>query len=76
MKYKFIHKNRSLSTVMKMCRMFEISSSGYYFWLKKQAMRSKDNNLNSKIQDIFQNNNGAPRIHDRLKDLEKLVEIE
>ena len=64
---------------MKMCRMFEISSSGYYFWLKKQAMRSKDNNLNSKIQDIFQNNNGAygaPRIHDTLKDLEKLVEIE
>lgn len=41
MKYRFINEYRSKFHVVKMCRVLEVSSSGYYDWLKNPVSEKK-----------------------------------
>lgn len=34
MKFKFIHKHKNLYSVRRMCKLLEVSASGYYAWKK------------------------------------------
>ena len=72
MKFRFISKNHGTFKVGRMCRLLNVSRSGYYSWLKRpESRRSRQNkNLKAKILDIFKGNHriyGAPRIHAELR---------
>lgn len=68
MKYVFIREHRFEHRVEKMCRVLEVSRSGYYRWLKEPRSRRAQENreLISMIKKIHQNkktsNYGSPRI--------------
>lgn len=42
MKYRVIERFRGKYSVEAMCRMFEVSRSGYYAWRKRQEKEAKD----------------------------------
>jgi putative transposase len=59
--------------VGRMCKVLNISPSGYYVWRKRpESPRSKENRrLEAKIRVLFKDNRevyGSPRIHAELKD--------
>jgi putative transposase len=59
--------------VGRMCKVLNVSPSGYYVWRKRpESPRSKENRrLEAKIRVLFKDNRevyGAPRIHAELKD--------
>lgn len=64
-------------SVKKMCEVLEVSRSGYYKWLKnkdEKALKAED--LNAKIQEVFDNSNetyGSPRVHQVLQ--EQAIEL-
>lgn len=65
--------NRAVYRVATMCRVLEVSRSGYYAWLKREpSARDKANAALLKvITDIHQESDktyGAPRIHAELED--------
>lgn len=71
MKFRFISKYEGTFKVGLMCRLFHVSRSGYYVWLKRpKSRRTKENEkLKAKILDIFNKSHrtyGAPRIHAEL----------
>ncbi len=58
---------------MVMCRVLEVSESGYYAWLKRSTCRCqrKDAQLQQKIRQVFvthQGRYGSPRILRELRD--------
>jgi putative transposase len=71
MKYEFIKANRSAFSIVKMCQVLGVSTSGYYkqFKLPKNS-RDKDNEmLLNRIRDIFVDNKGrygSPRVKEQL----------
>jgi len=71
MKYKFIKANRSAYSIQKMCRVLEVSKSGYYKYQEKTpGQRDKDNEMIlNRIKDIYKDNKGnygSPRIKKQL----------
>jgi len=55
MKYKFIEKNRSSFPVKKMCRVLNVSQSGYYRW-RTAPLSSRENEkkrLRKRIKELF-----------------------
>ena len=71
MKYKFIKANCSAYSIQKMCRVLEVSKSGYYKYQNKApSQRDKDNDvLLNRIKDIYKDNKGrygSPRIKKQL----------
>jgi len=67
MKYEFIHSYRSTFRVQKMCRILQVSRSGYYGWIDRpESKRSLENRvLLRAIKDIHEANKeiyGSPRI--------------
>ena len=71
-KYWFIWEHAGKFSVEKMCRLFNISRSGYYQWLHHgPSARCKRNEvLNKKICEIYHEGRrlyGSPRIHRRLR---------
>jgi putative transposase len=72
MKYRFIHDYRSTFRVKKMCRIFNISRSGYYGWKRRpMSIRQKEN---EKLVDhirkackVGRKVYGSPRITKELK---------
>jgi putative transposase len=71
-KYGFIRENQCIFSVVIMCKLFDVSRSGFYAWLtRKPSRREKENKLlDTKIQSIFSKHKqryGAPRVTRELK---------
>ena len=72
MKYKFIKKNRNIFCIGKMAKMFKISRSGYYDWLKRpESKRSMENKMLLKniikIHNESRNIYGSPKVYKELQ---------
>ena len=73
MKYKFIHDNRSVFGIEKMCRVLRLSRSGYYDWIDRpESNRTRQNR--QLVHEIKKSHRlsdsiyGSPRITDDLLD--------
>lgn len=77
MKYGVIHetaKDYKHYSIEKMCRILDVSRSGYYQWCKRgeTPRKKQDRELKEKILAIFikrKKRYGSPRIHDDLRDM-------
>lgn len=72
MRYEFIHEHRSSFRVEKMCRICNVSRSGYYAWRQREKSRRQHKNeqLVEKIKNIHVHNRnvyGSPRITEELR---------
>ena len=70
-KFQFIAEHQQEYPVAAMCRVLEVSVSGYYAWRKREpSLHSReDAELANKIKGAFQSNRcvyGSPRIHAEL----------
>ncbi len=73
MKYTFIKDNSDQHTVRTLCKVLEVSPSGYYDWLSRRPSQREITNrvLLSEIREIYAKSYqryGSPRIHAELKD--------
>ncbi|MCP3895727.1 MAG: IS3 family transposase [Bacteroides sp.] len=73
MKYRFISANRETFKVGHICKLLNVSRSGYYAWLKRpKSRRARDNQaLEDKIRVLHSASHGiygAPKIHQDLVD--------
>jgi transposase InsO family protein len=73
MKYHFIEQYKQEFPVVSMCRVLDVSESGYYAWRKRPASQHtrEDARLTTSIQQIFVEYRGvygSPRIHAELQD--------
>ena len=73
MRYRFINDHQGTFSAATMCRVLEVSVSGYYAWCgRSKSARSKANEvLLSQIKAIHKESRatyGSPRIHETLKD--------
>jgi putative transposase len=71
-KYKFIDVERSLYSIRLLCRVLEISKSGYYKWVGNKRFSKKDEYraLVDKIEKIHSDSRktyGSPRVFQKLK---------
>ena len=67
MKYDFILKHRQEFSVSRMCRVLDVSKSGYFAWLEREESRRKrdDAKLLERIREIFAFSGrtyGSPRV--------------
>ena len=65
--------HQAIYPVKTMCRVLDVSSSGYYAWRKRQPSKrtQEDQQLRQKIRSIHKKSRGtygAPRIHAELAD--------
>ena len=70
--------NRACHAVAVMCRVLEVSPSGYYAWVKRRRSKRQrqDQALRKKVEVIYwwsRGTYGAPRIHQELKARGKAV---
>jgi transposase InsO family protein len=72
MRYQFIQKHRKQFTLSALCRMLQVTCSGYYAW--RQGPRSQrlqqDEQLSVSIRTIYdqsQRRYGSPRVHQELQ---------
>ncbi len=73
MKYQFIEQQKQEFPVVVMCRVLEVSESGFYAWRKRPICQRKreDAQLTTQIRQVFtshQSRYGSPRLHAELKD--------
>jgi transposase InsO family protein len=73
MKFQFISEHRETFKVGRMCKLLNVSASGYHAWLKRpESRRSRQNRaLEAKIRVLHAASHGiygAPRIHQDLID--------
>lgn len=73
MRYQFIAEHQHEYPIALMCRVLDVSASGYYAWGKRQPSEHtrKDAELAEQIRIVFQVNRGvygSPRIHADLQD--------
>ena len=67
MKFRFIVKHRHEYSVSRMCRVLDVSKSGFFAWLKRGESRRKraDSKLLLRIREIFEGSGrtyGSPRV--------------
>ena len=70
LKYRVIERFRGKYPIETMCRMFEVSRSGYYAWRKRQGKPARDQWLIDRIIDCQQRckqTYGCRRVHRWLK---------
>lgn len=71
MRYEFIRAEKASYPVRLMCRLLEVSRSGFYAWLeRKDAREVSDRQLLQLIREIFAQSNetyGSPRIYRELR---------
>jgi putative transposase len=72
MKYQFIAEYRQEYPITTMCRVLEVSVSGYYAWCKREPSQHarSDAQLAEKVKTAFQDNRrvyGSPRVHAELR---------
>ena len=75
MKFQFIQDHSDRFQIRRMCRILEVSPSGYYAWLHRpESNRVRENRrLVVEIKAIHKENRGvygSPRIHEELKERE------
>jgi len=75
MKFQFIKDHSYRFQIRRMCRILEVSASGYYAWLHRpESQRTRENRrLVVEIRAIHKENRGvygSPRIHAELKERE------
>ena len=71
MKYAFIQEHEAVFSVSRMCRVFDVSRSGFYDWLSRpeSARKQADRQLTEDIKLVFENSRqtyGTRRIQDDL----------
>lgn len=71
MRYAAIHQHRDAYTIRMMCRVLEVSRSGYYDWVDRpeSARRQRHRMLTEKVRHFHQASRetyGSPRIHEDL----------
>ena len=71
MKYAFIQEHEAVFLVSRMCRVFEVSRSGFYEWLSRpeSARKQADRQLTEDLKQIFEDSRqtyGTRRIQDDL----------
>jgi transposase InsO family protein len=72
MSYPFITEHRQEYAITTMCRVLEVSVSGYYAWCKRTASQHsrEDAHLAEQVKTVFQANRGvygSPRVHAELQ---------
>ncbi len=72
MKYQFIQQQSVHFTISLLCRVLEVSRSGYYAWVQRPLSRraQQDQALAEQIQLIHQQSRhtyGSPRVHAQLQ---------
>jgi putative transposase len=72
MRYQFIAEYRHEYSITLMCRVLEVSVSGYYAWSKRapRKPRREDAHLAEQVKTVFQANRrvyGSPRVHAELQ---------
>ena len=80
MRYRFIDHHRSSYTVKKMCRVLEVSSSGYYRWRRAplSARQRENGRLKEEIRRIYAfhfGKAGSPLITADLHDREEYAKV-
>jgi len=73
MKYQFIEQHKQEFPVVVMCRVLNISESGFSAWRKRPTCQRQreDAQLSTQIRQIFTTHRGrygSPRLHAELKD--------
>lgn len=73
MRYQFIEDHREEFMVTRMCRVLDVSSSGYYAWRKRpfSAREMANQELLQEIKAVHETSNGtygSPRIYHELKE--------
>ncbi len=73
MRYQFIDHYQQEFPIMVMCRVLEVSESGYYAWRKRpeSSRQREDAHITQKIRQTFhehQGRYGSPRIRRELRD--------
>ena len=73
MKYQFIKRHQLEFSVQRMCRVLELSISGFYAWLRRGQSRRKreDALLLQAVRRLYESSRGtygSPRIHRALKE--------
>jgi len=68
-----VSDNRALFSIRAMCRVLEVSASGYYAWCKRKrsARAREDEKLQQRIETIHHDSRqtyGVPRIHAELRE--------
>ena len=74
MKYQFVQQHKSSHSIVKLCKVLNVSRRGYYDWVTRpESNRSQENGtLLVEIRRIFKANRkvyGAPRIHAELNEI-------
>ena len=61
MKYAWIHQQQAEFRVSRLCRMLEVSRSGYYEWLHRppSTQAEADQQLQDKVQHYFAQGRGT-----------------
>lgn len=72
MKYAFVDKERANHAVRLLCRVLEVSASGYYKWRKGEIRpsRIRRTQVLQRILEIFEESNqtyGCPRVYEQLR---------
>jgi transposase InsO family protein len=72
-----VSAHQAIYPVKIMCRVLNVSTSGYYAWRKRQPSErtQADQTLSQRIQEIHEKSKGTygvPRIHAELADVDKL----
>jgi len=73
MKYEFMQEHRDRFRLKSMCKVLNVSRSGYYAWIKRMPSKRviANNKLLGSIRDIYQKSRkvyGSPRITDELNE--------
>jgi putative transposase len=72
MKYQFVAEQRQEYPITTLCRVLEVSVSGYYAWWKREPSQHarSDAQLAEQVKTAFQDNRcvyGSPRVHAELQ---------
>jgi putative transposase len=71
-RFQFIHAEKALYPITLMCRVLQVSTSGFYAWLRRgcSQRQKQDQHLSEQIRQIHHQSHstyGSPRVHAELR---------